>query len=211
MDQQVRRNPGADALGVRRVPDRGDVQRLTGDLRRRAHGRVEPLEQPTHQHRAPALRRVDDLLDMGEGVGDRLLDQQRQPGLDDRHRVGMMELRRGGDHHGVDAGDLRLGQPLRGESIGDPLAGDLVGIGDPGQLRGVGAGQHAGVQRSHRAGSDEPDPQRHQRSPSRLVMVVTMRSRSLSDRCGCTGNDRQRRATSVATGTSATTTCGCSR
>ena len=117
MDQQIRGDPGADPLGIRRVANRGDVQRLASDVGCRAHCRIEPFQEPAHQHRAAASRGVDDLFDVGERVGDRLLDEQRQAGVDHGHRVGVVKRSRRGDHDGVDAAELGLGQPLRGESL----------------------------------------------------------------------------------------------
>ena len=93
-----------------------------------------------------------------------------------------MELGRCGNHHGIDSSGLRFGHPLGSEALGDPFAGETIRIRDPGQFRGVEAGQDPRVQRTHRARTDEPDTKRHHTSPSNVVSVVTIRSRSHPDR-----------------------------
>jgi hypothetical protein len=82
MDQEIGRNARLDVRHIWRVPTRHDVPRLCRGRERRQEGGIEAFEQAAHERDVDVRGQRDERLHLGEVVGDRLLDQERQPGIE---------------------------------------------------------------------------------------------------------------------------------
>ena len=160
VDQQVRGDPAADARDVRRVPLGDDVQRLLQQRHRGEDAGVVPLEQAAHQRHAQPPGLPHQVLRVGEGVGQRLLHQQRQPAL--QHPGADLAVRpvAGGHHHGVDVRHVvEVTDPAGAVPVRGGAADPLVRVDDGHQPGAVVAGNHPGVQGAHGPCAHEGDAQ----------------------------------------------------
>jgi hypothetical protein len=106
VDEEVLRDSGHDARGIRGVADGLDVHRVVDDAHQGPDGGVEPFEQPAHQRDIAAASDRDEVAHVVDGVGERLLHERRalrferaEPPLEvarrrcrDDHRVAVVEV-----------------------------------------------------------------------------------------------------------------------
>ncbi len=151
--RRERTDPGdrdrQDVLVADRFPDRLDR-------------RIEALDMPDHQGDAGAARRIDDVLALGDGGGDRLLDENVHAALDAGERDGAMEVRRCRDRHRIDAAVEQFldGAHRRASERGADEGGLLaVGIAHAGEADAGHFREHARMVRTHDANTNDADPQ----------------------------------------------------
>ena len=98
---------GAQLAEVQAVAvDVVDVAQLAGvrDLLELVDARVVLQQVPDHEHLARAPRGLDDALGVGDGLGERLLDEAVLARIEDAHgQLGVARHRRG-QHDGVELG-----------------------------------------------------------------------------------------------------------
>ena len=131
-----------DAHAVRLEEDRAPNLPL-----QRAEGRVEALDVADLQDRTPGGGRADHLVGLGQGAGDRLLDEH----VDAGREAGAGDLPvahgRGRDAHRVDPPEQHPIVGLEGDAVarGDLASGRLAGVADGDEFGLIEGGVDAGV------------------------------------------------------------------
>ena len=133
-----------EALGV-------DVQRAVDALRQRLEGFAVALHMADLQHGFLLRRQVHQVVGFGERGGERLLDQHVQPALEEGARHFVVQVRRHGNHRGVD-----VAQDL--SEIGNRRARG-IGIDHRGELHAGQTREFLGVEAPHVTGADDSEPQ----------------------------------------------------
>src|SRR5699024_7991944 len=162
------------------------------------------------------LEDPSDLLGLSDVEGERLLDQAVDTRFSEGQRDIVMELSRYGDDCIVDP---RVSQRT---SVGEHLeilchaVRVTARVGDSNQLHALQGTQVAGMVPAHHPQPDQPGTQcllRHRHAPAFATVFTasTIRSRSVSEMLGWTGNDSTSRASISVTGRSTSVRNVCNR
>ena len=124
---------------------------------------IEALDMADHQRHAGAAGGGDDLAPLLDRGRDRLFDQDVDAAGDAGERDLVMQVRRRGDGHGIDAFGEQFVQAGEGAAAGQfGGAGTMLGQGidDPDQRDVRQPGQNARMVGAHDACADDADPKR---------------------------------------------------
>ena len=200
VDQQITADAGLDTLGHRRVSCRPEVHRRTTQLERCTDRRVEPFEKTAHDRCVLSLGLGEERVHLDDRVGERFLHQHWRSVRHHLESQLVMELGGCRDDDGVDARQVQLVREPARVPFGDGAPCRRIAVVYPCKLGLRGGCDHARMEGAHRAGPDEPNPQCGLHRTADRTAAATVASCD-SSTAGCTGRDRQRRATDSATGT----------